>query len=559
MGLFAKLGSSIAGIFGAKRMSPTQLQGSDGVYSWGGSLVNFERTPELRGSELYRTYAKLVTQTVIVGAAVRYFQNLVGGTSWTITPNENHPDGERAAEIVRKGLTEAHLESMPWTAVVRKAALYRFFGFSAHEWKIRRRNDGTMVFADIQHRPQHTVELWDIPPDGGRFIGFTQRIFGSAKMHYVWRDQMFYCVDNTLNDSPDGLGLLRHVVEHARRLARYEQLEGYGYESDLRGMPIGRVPGAELRKKAEGKANAELWVAEQESALRRLIESHSKTPNQGLLLDSALVGNPQKPDEITSIYKWAIELIKSEANGLADVNQVIERLNREIARVLGMEFLLLGGDGKGSLALSRDKTSMFASVLEATLADLSNFATYDLVWPLLRYNGLDPEECAPKFSADPIATERVEAAVAALVGLSQAGAVMDPEDPAINQIRSRLHLAPQPQLAPELLASLRAPRTPVEYDEDGNPIGRNPQEYEVDVSDLQDEPNEGDEGGDRRGVDAPRSKTKTRKSWGADELAYQRGRRAKLIMQLGKLTPGERELFDALERLAEEEAAQEAA
>src|SRR5688572_4471940 len=477
-------------LFRRKKPSPTKMEGTDGVYAFGGHLITFERDEKLRGRELYNTFGNMITNTVIVGASVRYFQNLVGGTSWTVTPREDAgADGQRAADIVTAGLIEAQLETMPWFTVVRKAALYRYYGFSAHEWKLRRRDDGMMVFADIQHRPQYTVELWDIPPEGGRFTGFVQRAYGVAEQKYVWRDQMFYCVDNNLNDNPDGLGLLRHVAEHCRRLSLYEAYEGYGYQSDLRGMPIGRVPGSEMRSKAANKPAG--WVEQQEAAVQQLIRNHFKNvgASQGIVLDSDVYrdisGNPT-----SSIPKWAIELIKSESNGLADINTVIERLNREIARVLGMEFLLLGGDGKGSLALSRDKTSMFASVLEATLSELAAFANHDLVYPLLRYNGLDPEKVAPKVMADPIATERVEAAVAALVGLAQAGAVLQPDDPAINQIRARLHLAEQVELPQELIESMRMPRDPngAPLDEDEVDGREEDDSEDVDVSDL-----EGDE------------------------------------------------------------------
>lgn len=66
-------------------------------------------------------------------------------------------------------------------------------------------------------------------------------------------------------------------------------------------------------------------------------------------------------------------------------------------------------------------------------------------------NGIDPEIYCPQILPDPIATERIEAVVAALVGLAQAGAPIMPDDPAIDQIRSRLHLAKQPKLSPQAL------------------------------------------------------------------------------------------------------------
>lgn len=430
--------------------------GSDGVYAYGGRLVSFETNPKLLGRNLFVTFDNIIANAVIVGAAVRYFQSLVGGTSWSVAPRENSgPQGEKAAELVRVGLFEANM-TLPWANVVKKASLFKYYGFSIHEWCMRRRKDGKIVFKDIEHRPQHTVDMWDIPDAGGPFRGVVQLVPTRPEYFYVPRERMLYCVDNTLTDAPNGVGLLRHVCEHARRLERYEQLEGFGYEGDLRGMPVGRVPGSELEKIAATEGKEAGWVNQQTSAIHSLVRNHIKTPFQGIVLDSATYETSTlgaMSPTVTAVPKWAIDIVKGTSTGLSEINTVIERINREIARVLGMEFLLLGGDGKGSLALSRDKTSMFAAVLESTLAELSWFTQHDLVYPLLEMNGIDPEQYAPQVNPDPIATERIEAVIAALVGLAQAGAVIQPDDPAIDQVRQRLHLAKQPKLSPDLLAT----------------------------------------------------------------------------------------------------------
>lgn len=446
-----------------KTPGPTSTSGSTGAHAYGGHLISWERKPELAGRNLFTTFDNVVLNTVIVGAAVRYFQSLIGGTSWSVEAREDAgAAGEKAADIVRQGLFDANMQ-MPWSSVVKKAALYKYYGFSIHEWAVRRRRDGMVVFDRIEHRPQHTVDTWDIPDDGSPFRGIVQVVPGRGEHFYVARNRMLYCVDNTLTDQPNGVGLLRHVVEHARRLSRYEQLEGFGYEGDLRGMPVGRVPGAELAKMAEDGGHDADWVSKQTAAIHGLVRNHIKTPFQGIVLDSATYSTEalgaQNP-AYSNVPKWAIDIIKGDSTGLSEVNLVIERINREVARVLGMEFLLLGGDGKGSLALSRDKTSMFASVLEATLGELAWFTYHDLVYPLLELNGLDPEMVAPKVLPDPIATERIEAVVAALVGLAQAGAVMQPDDPAIDQVRQRLHIAKQPKITPEMAAALVRPSRP---------------------------------------------------------------------------------------------------
>jgi hypothetical protein len=468
-------------IFRRQRRAPTQTHGVTGAAAFGGRLVSLERNPAMQGEAFYTTLTNMIANTAIVGTGVRYFQNLIGGTSWTVEPKEDAPDAERAAQIVREGLFEADMSDQ-WSTCLKRASLFRMYGFSMHEWTARRRRDGMMVFGSIEHRPQSTIEFWDMPDEGGPIAGVVQRPIVRGSYYYIPRDRLWYCVDNSLSDSPDGVGLLRHVVETARRLDRYCQLEGFGYETDMRGMPVARIPYRELERYAQATGKDATWLVGQIAPLERLVENHIKTPWQGIAMDSS----PYERDsggrvEISTVPQWALELLKGDGAGLAEIHQVIERLNREIARCLGMEFLMMGGDGKGSNAQHADKTSMFAAILEATLHELSWFTRHDLAFPLLRLNGLDPEQSCPQIMPDPIATERVEVVVDALSKLATAGAVLMPDDPAIDQIRRRLHLAEQPDLPPDILGTLPQSRQPAlvppEID-DGS--------VDVDVSDLDD-------------------------------------------------------------------------
>lgn len=475
----AKASSNVAGAV-VQTAGPTQTTGSSGVYAWGGHLIQTETKQDLRGRRLYTTFENMILNTCIVGSAIRYFQNLIGGTSWTAVAREDAgADGERAAEIVRQGLFEANM-STPWSLVIKKASLYKYYGFSMHEWAIRRRKDGMIVYNEIDHRPQYSIDMWNIASDGSPFDGVWQRVAGVPELFYVARNRMLYCVDNSLTDQPDGIGLLRHCADPARRLERFQQLEGFGFEGDLRGMPVARVPGAELVQEAMAKGitkdeDIAAYVNAKTLAPQQLIKNHVTSPFMGIVLDSApyttqSLGIGTQTPTVSTVPKWAIDIIKGASTGLPDVARTIERINREIARVLGMEFLMLGGDGKGSLALSEDKTSMFAAVMESTLDELSWFTLHDLVYPLLEMNGLDPEMTAPQIMPDPIATERIETTVDALQKLALAGAVLMPDDPAINQIRGRLHLADQPKITPELMGTMaRARRGQPEPDPNADP------------------------------------------------------------------------------------------
>lgn len=469
-------------IFTRKKPPVTVPAGTTGVAAFAGKLTSWESSPSLQGPNLYLTLSNLIANTTIVATAVRYYQNLLGGTEWTSSPNQENPgpEADRAAELVKTGLFEANMLA-PWSACVKKQALFRMYGFAMHEWTMRKRqSDGALVYASVEHRPQHTVEFWDFPEVNKPWVGIVQRPPQWGGYYYVPRSRLWYSVDSSLTDQPDGVGLLRHVVEHSRRLARYEQLEGWAYETDLRGIPVGRIPYRELQKYASDTGKSAAWVAEQCAAIETLVASHVKTPWQGITLDSeTYVNTTSESGQISSVPKWALELLKGDAVGLAEINQVIERTNREIARALGVEFVMLGGDGKGSLALSEDKTSMFASVVESTLSEIAWSVRHDLVDPLLTLNGIDPEKYRPQVNPDPIATERIQVVVESLAKLATAGAVLMPDDPAIDQVRRRLHLAAQPAIAPDLMGPLSRTRAGLPPDPE------DPEGVDVDVSDLE--------------------------------------------------------------------------
>lgn len=451
MGFFSKLST----FFGGVRPAPvTKPNGGDGVVAFGGFLPTNESSPALIGSRKWVTYGNAY-HTAIVATALRYTLGLLSGTNWHAEPNESgHPDVLRGVEVVEQGLLKAPMHR-PWSAVVRKQALYRFVGFGLHEWTVRTRADGLIVFADLAHRPQHTIDRWDKTSEQEPWHAVGQ-LTRNGNRYEIPRERLFYAVDDTLTDSPEGIGLLRHVVELVRRLGVLEGLEGLAYETDIRGMPIGRAPIAELRRTAAGLPNIgndtakiDAFVNDRLRTLHNAVVNVIKSPDrlQHLLLDSDTYHGAD-PNNITSIQKWGLELLRGEASGVEAVAAAIGRIQLEIARVLGVEFAMVGGlDTAGSYGMHADKTDMLAVSLQTTLTELAGFATQDLARPLVALNGLDPETCTPTLVAEPISTESIMTVVQALSTLAMAG--LAPNDPARGVIRKRLRLPPEPELTAE--------------------------------------------------------------------------------------------------------------
>lgn len=448
------VGKALSAFFGGNaRPAPvTSPNGGDGVQAYGGWLAPDERRPDLIAPRKWLTYAN-AHHTAIIATGLRYRCNLLAGAEWHAEANpRGGADAERAVDIVTQGLITAQLPR-PWQLCVRKASMFQVNGFSMFEWTVKRRDDDMVVFADIAHRPPHTIQRWDKPSEQESWQAIAQ-LTRAGNEFLIPRERLWYCWDDTLTDQPDGVGLMRHVIELVRRLGILEGLEGVAYETDVRGMPIGRAPIEEMRAAVgteSDPAKVKAFINERTRNLQAQLENTVKSPEklQWLLLDSATYKNANQ-ESVTAVQKWAFDLLKGDARGLMELDKVIGRLQLEIARVFGIEFVMM--TGKGSQAMHADKTSMLAASLNAALAEIGAAATRDLARPLVALNGLDPDTCTPTLVAEPVDQSDVTQVAQMLLYLSQAG--LQPNDPAINVMRGWSGLPSAPEMDPAQMGML---------------------------------------------------------------------------------------------------------
>jgi hypothetical protein len=416
--------------------SPTKRMGTIGTAVHGGYVQPVESSSDMTGTKKFEIFSEMLVNISIIAAGVRYFLNLVSKPDWTVEPPED--SGDAGQEVADKVSDAIFKMETPWFRVVRRAAMFRFYGFSWQEWTAKKNKDGSIGYLDIEPRAQKTIERWDID-EWGKVHGVLQRSPQTMQEHYIPRAKSVYFVDDSLNDSPEGLGLFRHMAEGARVLNRLEQLEGWGFELDCRGMPVGRGPFSDLQDLVDSGEMSESKKAEIEQPLSDFIENHVQSPQRGLFLDSKTYATEDEKGTPSSIYKWGVELLKAGATNLGDLNNAIMRKVRDLARIMGVETLLLGETGAGSLAMAKDKSGNFFLIVDSTLKELSEGFEKDVIDPLMKLNGW-PEELKPSLKVEKVQYKDVTELTQALVDMAQAGAVLDPEDPAINAIRDLLGL-----------------------------------------------------------------------------------------------------------------------
>lgn len=417
--------------------SASRNVGVPGTANYGGYLYSNETNSNLSNpEERYKVYSELLANTSIIAAGTRYFLNLIAKAEWTFNASDDDPDG-KFAEDAKKMLTEDPLT--PWHRIVRRASMYRFYGFSIQEWTAIRREDGVITLKDVAPRAQLTISKWNVDRDG-LIESVVQSDPQTFKDITIPRAKLMYMVDDTLSDSPEGLGLFRHLVAPAQRLARYEQLEGIGYENDLRGMPVARGPFTKMMEKvAAGELTQDQYNATL-APIKNFVQNHIKVGNQGMLLDSMVYESADETGRPSANKQWDIELMKGSATSFKENALAIERLNHELARVLGVEQLMLGSGTSGSFALSRDKTSSFFMLVDSALTEVLSTVQNDLLKPLWELNGWD-KKTMPKITIEAVKEADVAQIAGALRDLAVAGVPLAVDDPVVGELRDIMGVA----------------------------------------------------------------------------------------------------------------------
>lgn len=423
--------------FTRQRVAPTRPVGVGGAVLHSGYLYENEKSSDLRGTRKYETLSELLTNVSIIAASVRYFLTLVAKPTWKVEPADDSPEAERIAEAFESIIYG--MDGCSWSGVVKRSALHKLYGFDIQVWTAKKLDDGTVGLAHIKPRPQRTIEKWDVIHETGEVRGAIQRDPQDFREIYIPRDRMVYAVDDALNDTPEGLGLLRHAVDPATRLRRLKNLEAIGYETDLRGIPVLRAP---LGLLDEMERNGEITAAQKAQYLSNLTtfgENHIKSTTSYVLLDSMTYESLDESATPSAVRKYDFELATGNGQGHEAIHNAIIREIHEIARIFGTEDLLIGSDGQGSMALAKSKTHKFRLLVDSANGENVEVYERDLVPPIAKLNGW-PKDLWPCLKPEKTQHEDVEQIAATLRDMAIAGAPIDPTDPVVNAVRDLVGL-----------------------------------------------------------------------------------------------------------------------
>lgn len=438
MNVFRKVANALSSSVGfsvpKKKTSPYSSVGFPGTAIIQGHINDSEKNRNLIDRKRWETFQNIISNVSVVAAGIAIYLAFLSKAKWTIIPPSDSPQDAELAEFMQDCI-----ETMdtPWSQVIKQMALFKYFGFTIHEWTAKKVEDGRIGLLDIEPRPQFTIEQWDMD-DNGKLLGVVQRSPSTMENVYLPRSKIVYCAALVMTDDPRGLGLLRQVAETCNRLEYLMRLEHIGFETDMRGIPVIYAPLGDFKKLIIAGQMTEEQEREEYAKLEKFIKNHARAVDSGMVLpsdpyysegDNAAPGEP----------KFRFELVSGDHYGHAEIGEAINRLQKEVARVFGVEQLLLGESSSGSLALARDKSKNFSDAVNADLEFLTQVVEKDIITPIWNLNGF-PEESKPKAVAEKVEQRDIDQISAVLADMSQAGVTLMPEDEAVGEVFDNLGL-----------------------------------------------------------------------------------------------------------------------
>lgn len=414
--------------------------GFDAVPGYTGTIRIGERDHALRGRKRWETFADLYRlPPVTVWARLR--NALFSGVTWTVVENESgSKNAKRGVEIVENGLVRARLRK-PFNALAAESLQgAAAFGHSLHAVGLGRKKDGSIVYTDVALRPQSSIYEWHRANDSdpsSEWAWVLQRVETGQTQRIELGDCLYVTNCNgTVTTNPLGVGMLELIYDRARLHGIYERIEGTEIVSSMGGIPIARIPLgkllAQVQKNFSDKTEAEQLQLAQSIGrdFETFIAERYKNPDklQYWVLDSATYQGAD-PNTISSIYEWGLEIIKGDLQGLAEIGAKERALILDVARMLGVEHMFIGGDSTGAYSMHESKILTLAADLNSELELWSYYADQQLVRPLIAANLLDPDEDAPTLqpsSVMPMDVAKVVDTLArlALTGLPKNGLAM---------------------------------------------------------------------------------------------------------------------------------------
>lgn len=348
-------------------------QGSTGLLSFSG-VIQEEFLKELRGREGYKRYDEIRRNSPIAGAMLYYHEMAVRKCSWNFANRSDRKAQDERVDFLnyaRENMTQS------WNEFISESLTFMSFGFSIFWTNYKRDEKNGLIWDTFSPRAQNTVYQWllnypnykeyDPAKRNGDILGFIQQAPPTYQTVTLTMDRLIHFRTRVERNNPEGISLLRNAWIPYYYAKNLQAIEAIGYERDLNGLPkVQMPPGANV---SESDPNSDVNKA------MEIVRNVRNDEQGGVVV----------PDG------WVFELLSGSGKGFADIGRTIQRYESRMLMAMLSQFIMLGQDGVGSLALSKDSTSIAEMVVNATADIIAETFTKQEIPRILKLNGYDPE------------------------------------------------------------------------------------------------------------------------------------------------------------------------
>lgn len=330
--------------------------GKTGLSEFSGQIqADFLR--EMRGIQAYKNYNEMRNNSAIVGSLLLAIRMPILAMKWTPASTEKN---DPRLEILQAAMDNM---SYSWADHVAEALLFLPFGYYPFEIVYERGENGWMLWRKFSPRGQDTVTRWKFSEDGG-IEGYYQRVSFSEEKFIPIDKTILYRI-NVERNNPEGRSILRPGWTSYYYAKHIAQAEAIGLDRGLDGFPVITLP--------EGAS------------------TDTDDPNSDASKAAEVVRNIRNDEQAGLVIPFGtkFDLFAPGAQSRLDADKVIRRYEARILMSALAQFLNLGQEGVGSLALSTDQTDFFGMSLNATADVISGTVTKYGIPRLMKLNGYD--------------------------------------------------------------------------------------------------------------------------------------------------------------------------
>lgn len=314
---------------------------------------------EWRGKEAYRRADEMRLNSPTIGAMLLAIEQSIRASEWQFT-SDNGEDDPRL-EICK--LSWTGMQGGENNHVIEALGMLPF-GYSLFEQVYKRA--GRFVLIDkLAVRGQDTVWRWLMSPRGD--IEGVEQVTETGHRAILPMSKLLHYRTRIERNNPEGRSILRTAWTSYYYQKHIAQIEAIGIERDLAGMPVITLP--------EGADTNESSATSDARKAAKIVRNIRNDEQAGLVLPNG----------------WGFELASTGGSRAFDTDKIIRRYESRILMSCLAQFLVLGMDGVGSLALSSDQTDFFTMSVNATADIIAQAFTKQVLPTLMSLNGYDAE------------------------------------------------------------------------------------------------------------------------------------------------------------------------